>query len=691
MPILRVDHVTKTFRQRRGARALLGRGGIGDVFRGRRASTFTALEDVSFDVEPGESLGLIGSNGSGKSTLLKIIAGVSVPTTGHVYVEGRVASLLELGAGFHSMLTGRENVYLNAGLLGMRHAQVDAVFDAIVEFSGIGAFIDNPVDTYSSGMYVRIAFAVAAHVDPDIFLIDEVLAVGDEEFQRKCRTRIGELKEQGKTIVFVSHDLGTVNTLCDRVVLLSKGRMISRGTPQRTIEYYLRQVGRDEGIHTLREDSLEAIVSNGRISVFKDQVELTAPAGLQLQLTVLNQYHNSTSGDWRIVERSHTRCVARGRMLRIPVVAIWTVELEQGVLRWNIELECERDVHVDMIDVQLPWPLSYTHWLSTDTECELPDILPTDQSWALIVPAEAGSYSGALLADGPQPPPITVDAVDAKTSYGMQVFNQDYISGARLVQFSSRFAEVERPLKAGRYPVFSIQLRTDLSPDAIRAEARQRRELNSVISGAARAQFSRGAIEVTHDGKAVTSGVHFHTECLISNLWVFSQGFVWDEVARHGASLSVSGTSRRFPLRQVWTVHEAGDGFDLRVDFDVLAPLTVQEYNISIGIVGGYTHWTTEHESGVFSESPPDQSEWAHVNTDYSPGAHVGAVGAGLPAVTLVNLDSSLPTHMTALNSGFGQPFRILQALCVPGQSGGFRFEPGRQTAFVGHLRIGGT
>ncbi|HEO70905.1 MAG TPA: ABC transporter ATP-binding protein, partial [Candidatus Hydrogenedentes bacterium] len=175
-------------------RAILGRGGIIEALRGVRPAHKVALHDISFSVEPGESLGIIGANGSGKSTLLKILAGVTLPTQGHVVVRGRVASLLELGAGFHPMLTGRENVYLNAGLLGLRHADVDKLFERIVEFSGIGDFIDEPVDTYSSGMYVRIGFAVASHVNPDIFLVDEVLSVGDEEFQRKCRKRIGELK-----------------------------------------------------------------------------------------------------------------------------------------------------------------------------------------------------------------------------------------------------------------------------------------------------------------------------------------------------------------------------------------------------------------------------------------------------------------------------------------------------------------
>ncbi|HNY86115.1 MAG TPA: ABC transporter ATP-binding protein, partial [Candidatus Hydrogenedentes bacterium] len=276
MAAIEVQHVSKSFPARRGARDLRGRGGLRDWILGRKSETFEALKDITFSVEQGETLGIIGRNGSGKSTLLSILAGVTLPSGGSVTVRGRIASLLELGAGFHPILTGRENIYLNAGLLGMRHAQTDAVYDEIVRFSGIGDFIDQPVETYSSGMYVRIGFSVAVHANPDIFLVDEVLSVGDEEFQRQCRRKIGELREQGKTIVFVSHDLGIVNTLCERVVLLSGGRMLDRGSTQKTINYYLRQVGAEKGIHNFSGGETEVTLCEGRVSVYHRGEELSA-------------------------------------------------------------------------------------------------------------------------------------------------------------------------------------------------------------------------------------------------------------------------------------------------------------------------------------------------------------------------------------------------------------------------------
>jgi ABC-type polysaccharide/polyol phosphate transport system ATPase subunit len=205
-------------------------------------TSIAALSDVSFAVEHGEAFGIIGRNGSGKSTLLKIISGILKPSSGIVRVNGRIAALIELGAGFHPEITGRENVYINGIMLGLSRREIDARFDRIVEFSGIGEFIDQPVKTYSSGMYVRLGFAVAVHVDPEILLIDEVLAVGDEEFSQKCIATIQEMKYRGVTLVFVTHQLHQVRLLCDRAMWLDYGAAIALGDPARVIDSYLQDV-----------------------------------------------------------------------------------------------------------------------------------------------------------------------------------------------------------------------------------------------------------------------------------------------------------------------------------------------------------------------------------------------------------------------------------------------------------------
>ncbi len=202
------------------------------LLRGRRgdlSKKFDALKNVSLHVGQGETVALLGLNGSGKSTLLKLISGVLQPDSGSVRTRGRVAGLIEVGAGFHHDLSGRDNVYLNGAILGMTESQIDTMFDSIVEFSEIGEFIDTEVKFYSSGMYVRLAFSIAVHTDPEVFLIDEILAVGDEPFQRKCIAKIKELGAAGKTLFVVSHDLDLVATVCERAVLLEHGQVIMDG------------------------------------------------------------------------------------------------------------------------------------------------------------------------------------------------------------------------------------------------------------------------------------------------------------------------------------------------------------------------------------------------------------------------------------------------------------------------------
>ncbi len=200
---------------------------------------FWALKDVSFQVEPGEVLGVIGRNGAGKSTLLKILSRITEPTEGRVDLYGRVGSLLEVGTGFHPELTGRENIYLSAAILGMRRAEIDRKFDEIVAFAEVEKFIDTPVKHFSSGMYVRLAFAVAAHLDPEILLVDEVLAVGDANFQKKCLGKMGEVARGGRTVLFVSHNMASIESLCDGCVLLRNGIVDAAGQPQEIIARYL--------------------------------------------------------------------------------------------------------------------------------------------------------------------------------------------------------------------------------------------------------------------------------------------------------------------------------------------------------------------------------------------------------------------------------------------------------------------
>src|SRR4030081_2388635 len=223
----------------------------------QRSQPMWALRDVSFEVKEGEALGIVGHNGAGKTTILRILSSITSPTQGEITVRGRLAAMVEVSSGFHPELTGLENVYLHGAMLGMRRSEIRRKLESIVEFSGVGQYIDVPVKRYSSGMYVRLGFSIAAHLDPDVLLLDEVLAVGDAAFQAKCLERIAELRKKGRTIVFISHDLAAVYRLCDRAILLNHGQVLMDGPARSVIDHYQQMTFAAEGTTVEEEPGSE--------------------------------------------------------------------------------------------------------------------------------------------------------------------------------------------------------------------------------------------------------------------------------------------------------------------------------------------------------------------------------------------------------------------------------------------------
>ncbi len=270
---IKAEHVSKRFWLHRERRTKLKER----VVRGRapKAEEFWALRDASFSIERGSTFGLLGQNGSGKSTTLKVLAGIYRPTSGNVIVNGRVSALLELGAGFHGDLTGRENIRLNGAILGLSGRQIDAAMDSIVDFAGIGDFIDSPVKIYSSGMFVRLGFAVAVSLDPEILMVDEVIAVGDEEFQRKCFDHLYELRKRGTTVVLVTHSLGLIRDLCDQAAWLDNGKIRELGPARDVADSYIASVNERE-VHAQHVDSGAVSESGPTARLGSGEVRITS-------------------------------------------------------------------------------------------------------------------------------------------------------------------------------------------------------------------------------------------------------------------------------------------------------------------------------------------------------------------------------------------------------------------------------
>jgi lipopolysaccharide transport system ATP-binding protein len=254
------------------------------IVQGDEVEQFWALRDVSFEVNQGEVLGIIGRNGAGKSTLLKILSRITEPDRGRAILRGRVASLLEIGTGFHPELTGRENIFLNGAILGMTKAEIKAKFDEIVAFAEVERFLDTPVKRYSSGMYVRLAFSIAAHLEPEILIVDEVLAVGDTEFQKKCLGKIRDVSRGGRTVLFVSHNLSALQTLCGSAILLDRGKLIAAGSPDEMVEHYTTGLRSEEKSPNLKALALGPDISLGQLEVRPKSPISGDPLAINLKL-----------------------------------------------------------------------------------------------------------------------------------------------------------------------------------------------------------------------------------------------------------------------------------------------------------------------------------------------------------------------------------------------------------------------
>ncbi|MBU2064212.1 MAG: ABC transporter ATP-binding protein, partial [Candidatus Omnitrophica bacterium] len=344
-----------------------------------------ALNDINFSVKQGETVGIIGENASGKTTILRIISGITTPTKGEVKVEGKVAGILDLGAGFFPELTGAENVYLNASLFGMNKKEIEAVYDDIVKFSGLDRFINAQVKTYSQGMLLRLGFSVAIHVKPDIFLIDDTMAVGDEEFQRKCYHKIEQLKKTGVTIIIVSHDLESLSRICDRGLLLKSGRLIKDDSMQKIIVRYVEAVGDKQSVACIDKGRLSLIFNNGRIVVLWDGKPVTKNFGGYLSLKTAEELIMSWQADWQVREADSKHFRVEGIVAKIDARIIFEVyaEGERG-FKWQVTVDMPHAANIKQLVCGLMINEDYDRFLNEQVIEGLRNAYDAPAKWQVL-------------------------------------------------------------------------------------------------------------------------------------------------------------------------------------------------------------------------------------------------------------------------------------------------------------------
>lgn len=564
---------------------------------------YWALKDISLDVKKGETLGLIGENGSGKSTILKLIAGMLKPDRGEVIAKGRVSGLLELGAGFELDMTGRENIYNLASLYGLTKEQINNKFQAIADFADIGRFINAPVKSYSSGMFVRLAFALAIHVEPEILLIDDVLAVGDEFFQRKCIKRIFELKEQGKTIIFVTHDMNMLRRLCLRTVFLKDGRIVKDGLVDEIIPLYSQMVGSRSGVGILEKEPLRAVFNNGKLFMNWHDKPLAINSGMYTAFRIDDKWYNSIQADWEVNKEDEKTLVAKGTLHQLGLVQIWRLELDKEYeINLDIEIESEEGLEIQEGYTNIMLTNEYQQWFTVLEKGDFPSIGEHDQQWQALLNIDsvrrcAGVKTEPLIDKNLAPLVLEL----SKSSRGgyLQVLNTDYFTNCRVLQYRQVGLQNYSGEHSNRFSYFSGKIVVGVS-DINSYLNTLEREI-SLDSGDLKLQFDKGQVIILWKGIKLTKSKNINTSIYANNKRFFSSTAAWELKRENENKLVARGTWPNLALTQVWEIEIIDStSFLLKVDMEISEDIEVPEQYLQFECSENYQYYCSGYAEGEF-------------------------------------------------------------------------------------------
>lgn len=650
---------------------------------------FWALKGINFELENSETLGIIGENGAGKSTVLKLIAGMINPDRGEVSVSGRVSGLLELGAGFQTELTGRDNIYLNASLFGLNKAQIEAVYEEIVNFASIGKFINAPVKCYSQGMFVRLAFAIAIHVNPDILLIDDTLAVGDEYFQRRCINKIFELKEQGKTIVFVTHDMQMLSRLCKRALFLKEGRIVKDDLTDKVIPLYSQTVGERRGVGVLQRNEMSLVFNNGRFFLNWQDNLLTPGSGAHASFLINNKWYNSQQADWEVT-REENKITATGEFYQLGLKQIWRLELLDGYnIAWDIELDSEAGAEIQEGQATVTLINEYTNWLTPLEKGNFPAIEYKNKNWQLLLDAKSWKNCvGAVSKDvsNKKIPSFIFEQNDYRSDSRLQISNSDYINNCRVLQYKTLYLE-DRLAPKEEHPIyFSGKITLD-SPD-IEGHFRQAYDQFSVSCKRLNLTFDNGECILHYNGVALTKSNHMATSIFANGKWYHSSLAQWEIKKGEENELIAKGNWHNLALTQIWKIRLLGeDSFLWQIDMQVNREIDIEQQYAHFFCSKDYKYWFSDYGTGKF----PD--EFLKIEMDMMqrciPDGIIGLLDSDnrLPALSL-SFSRELNNFAKIFNSDNYTRARILRVERVEPERN-LKFLPGEYRCFEMKIFLG--
>ncbi|MBU1925731.1 MAG: ABC transporter ATP-binding protein [Candidatus Omnitrophica bacterium] len=573
----------------------------GEVF----LETFWAVRNVSFTVGKGESIGIIGENGAGKSTILRLIAGLLKPDRGQINIVGSIAGLLELGAGFQPELSGRDNIYLNASLFGLQQQQIDKKYAQIVEFANLGKFIYAPVKCYSQGMSVRLAFAIAIHMDPDILLIDDTLSVGDGHFQKKCIKKIFELKDQGKTLLFVTHDMNMLRRLCNRTIFLREGRIVRDGSAEEAVPLYTQTAGVKQGVGVLEKDQLRLVFNNGKLFLNWGDILLTPDPGMHAVFRVKDKWHNSFQADWTVEQKQENKLVARGQLYQLDSIQIWRIEvLNNYDININIEMDDSQPLEMQEGCTNLTLTNAYSHWRTYLEADKFPQI------------TEADRYQAALLQENIN---RNVLCVEAKQNYDKlipclgfergggawradcQIFNSDYLGDCRILQYRILGAQNYSRDRGSSFIYFSGKIAVNI-PDA-RSYIAQVQDEYSISCGKLKLRWEQGRCAISYKDIELTKGEHIATSIYANNKHYHSRLAAWQLRKNAQNTLVAIGRWPGLALTQMWEIIITTEkSFLIKISVDVNEGAQIEEQYLRFIYQIAYTSYRSNYGGGNFPE-----------------------------------------------------------------------------------------
>ncbi|MBN3037903.1 MAG: ABC transporter ATP-binding protein [Candidatus Omnitrophica bacterium] len=659
------------------------------VIEGRVSwDNFWALKGMTFNIEKGQAVGVIGENGAGKSTLLKLIAGMLKPDRGKVKVEGRVCGLLELGAGFQTELTGKENVYLNASLFGLTQAQTDEKFDQIVEFAALGRFIHAPVKCYSQGMFVRLAFAIAIHMDPDILLIDDTLAVGDEHFQNKCIKKVFELKEQGKTIIVVTHDMNILSRLCKRTILLKEGRLIKDDLTEKVVPLYSQLEGARESVGFLEAGPLRLIFNSGRLFMnWRDEL-LTPHSGAYSAFRIASRWYSSLQANWQVSKDGQKKLIAKGKFYQLALTQIWRLEIVDNAINWNIEMQWQEPLQIQEGHTNILLSNEYARWFTVGEKGDFPKIDNSAKEWQEMLNADV--LRGCAGAQGKQNsvkkiPALVFEQSGQDSCWSAQILNTDYFTNCRVLQFRAWSLQNNSASCSDRFIYFSGRIIVNIP----NVDSYLKKLVNrfSLTAGELKLNFEKGQGILSYGERILTKGTHINTSFYAQGKRYSSHFARWQAKKIGENKLVLRGRWSNLPLEQIWELEKvARDCFTWKVIMKIDRKIEVQEQRLQFMCTEAYGHYLSDYGSAGFSdkflEGEMDMLQRC------IPDGPIGlfAQGNQFPAL-LLEFSQGLGEFAKIVNSDFYHKARVLRIENIAEETQA-KLLPGKHVCFKIKARI---